>query len=167
MGKISIEFIKAAFAIVALTISAKLSIGKCYNEKWWEKCAAYYLELIDVAYTIKLNDSYRLRNKYVELAGQNSDPSFSKLREQEENELSAKSNNALNELERLGYIAPLVMNDKTATYIKKYLASNERLYNRWHHDEIDDDYAYKTAQNLSSTLLNSILDESKKVLKVK
>lgn len=164
-----IEIAKIVAGIITAVLSAyfavHFTIKKFYKEKWWEKKVDYYLKVINAVYNITESDTYRIRSLRVGEFGHNSDPGFTQLSKEDEVSLHETAEKSRQELQRLSHLAALVLSEDSSKLIQNYLHQERGLFEKWYHDELQDDDVFIKASSISSELLIGLIKDSKKILK--
>lgn len=142
---------------IAAFIATRLSLGKFYKEKWWEKRALAFNELINSVYII--NDVYKraLEECYAFTDGE-------ALISKEE---WSKSHDIHGQFDKLSLIGPLTITTKASEMLKKYLNTRREIYDQVGVDAIDAPTAFSIMAEESQKLLDCLLVEAKRELKIK
>ena len=142
---------------IAALIATKLSLGRFYKEKWWEKRALAFNDLINSVYVI--NDVYKraLEECYAFTEG---DALISK-------EEWSKSHDLHSQFDKLSLIGPLTITDKASEMLKIYLKKRREIYDQVGVDAIDATTAFSIMAEESHKLLDCLLVEAKRELKIK
>lgn len=141
---------------IAALIATKLSLGKFYKEKWWEKRALSFNELINSVYVI--NDVYRraLDECYEFSSGET-------LISKEE---WAKSHELHEQFDKLSLIGPLTITSTASEMLRLYLNKRREIYSKVNSFALDAPDAYSIMVEESQKLLEGLLSEAKKELKI-
>lgn len=142
---------------IAALIATKLSLGRFYKEKWWEKRALAFNDLINSVYVI--NDVYKraLEEFYTFSDG-------GTLISKEE---WSKSHDLHTQFDKLSLIGPLTITAKASGLLKVYLNKRREIYDQVGVDAIDAPTAFSIMAEESQKLLDCLLVEAKKELKIK
>ncbi|MFL6614142.1 MAG: hypothetical protein ACJ8LD_10575 [Pantoea agglomerans] len=141
---------------VAAFLTAKFALGRFYKEKWWEKRAVAFNDLVSSVYELKnvyqseLDAYYEFRDEGKE----NESVDWDKV------ELIHK------DFEKLSHTGPLTLTTYAADLLKKY---NKKI-NEINHEAINTDLeppiAYSRIVKETSDLLEELIKHAKSELKV-
>lgn len=140
---------------IAALIATKLSLGKFYKEKWWEKRALAFNELINSVYII--NDVYK---RALDECYTFSDGTLISKEEW------AKTHDLHDQFDKLSLIGPLTITTKASELLKIYVNKQRDVYSQVNIDSIDATEAFSIMVDESQKLLDELLAEAKKELKI-
>jgi len=141
---------------LAAFLTAKFALGRFYKEKWWEKRAIAFNDLVSSVYELK-NVYQSELDAYYEFRDEGKE---SESVDWDKVELIHK------DFEKLSHTGPLTLTTYAADLLKKY---NKKI-NEINHDAVNTDLdpptAYLMIVKETSDLLNKLIEHAKSELKV-
>lgn len=141
--------------LIVAYFTASYALSRFYREKWWDKRANLYIQLVESIYSIKKAANYwhdeqlALHSGYSEY--------FEALSKDEVTSLTNEYTKANEELKKVADIAPLLLNDECKRLIESYFENDSNLLMRWKYDAIElEDASYERLESVEN-LLNSII----------
>lgn len=162
LSKIVVPLLVAAFAAF---FSARFALNKFYKEKWWEKRLDAFTDIINLAYRLKMANDYFLNCEYAKRGNDEEDfkPHPKGIEDQLKSEYWIDQQN----IERIAQLADFTLTANTRTILEDYLAAREKIVQDWHDDAIDSLEGSERDYALSKQLLEKLVTEAKKELKIK
>lgn len=143
--------------------TASYALSRFYKEKWWDKRANLYIQLVEAIYAIKKAALY-WDGEQLSLRSGHSEHIVS-LSKEEKDALTIEHDKATNELRKISDLSPLLLNDECKRLIDDYLEKQDNLLNQWNYDEIELDDATSKSLKSVDELLTSIITEAKRELR--
>ncbi|HCM1951991.1 TPA: hypothetical protein N3A08_005081 [Salmonella enterica subsp. salamae serovar 9,46:z4,z24:z39:z42] len=154
----------AITGLVVAFFTARYALARFYKEKWWEKKLTAFLEVTEYIYKIKRAEDYWFAQAE---SMQYQDETFQALSKEEEEDLRSEYVKGMKELTRISHLSSFTLSKKTSQILGGYIVEHDKIYPSWWQDEIDSFEASERSQILINTLLESILVEAKRELKLK
>lgn len=148
---------------VGAIIAALISMRKFYSEKWWEKRAELFIELVNCLYELKKINYYWYCCELEKNFGY--DSGHIRMDSDGENELQKKYMQESEKLKRIKDLSPLLLTDKCASKIDNYLNSEAGLGSQIEEGEMSTFDAHELNNTGIEKLFDDIIQEAKKVLK--
>jgi len=148
---------------LAAFLTARFALGRFYKEKWWEKRATAFNELVNIIYKIKEAYSNGLSYEYESLT------------EFHDGETSAPNDPSINweeiaviekELERIPDISALTLTLQFSDIIGIFNEKRKKVHREARSGEISSVDAYKTISEESEQLLVKLIAHARRELKV-
>lgn len=152
-------------AALAAYFSTRFALNKSYKEKWWEKRLEAFTEIINIAYRIKMTNDYFLNCEYIRV--DQGDPRFKQHPKEIEDKLSDEYWLDLQELERIAQLADFTLTTKVKAILDDEVKARKQLMDEWYDDASESLDGSERELTLSEKLLNSLVSEAKKELKIK
>lgn len=149
--------------LIIAYFTARYALDRFYREKWWDKRASLYVQLVESIYAIKKASIYWYEEEISKRSGF-SERSF-ELNGEEIKLLEAEHDKAVIDLMRISDLSPLLLNEKCKTLIESYLEQRTNLRNRFDYDAIEIDDAVSESLGNIIALLDSIMMEARKELR--
>lgn len=149
--------------LIIAYFTARYALDRFYREKWWDKRASLYVQLVESIYAIKKASIYWYEEEISKRSGF-SERSF-ELNGEEIKLLEAEHDKAVIDLMRISDLSPLLLNEKCKTLIESYLEQRTNLRNRFDYDAIEIDDAVSESLDNIIALLDSIMTEARKELR--
>nr|WP_233617151.1 hypothetical protein [Citrobacter werkmanii] len=149
---------------VAAYLTARYALGRYYKEKWWDKRIELYTQLVDCVYLLKNAADYWYQ---YELHRNSQFPTYFSYKSKEEDENLNKSfSSELEKLSRIGELSSLFLTEECGNKIRSFIENEENLFIQWEFDDIDLMSAQKSRLDKLKVLLDDIIIEAKRELKV-
>ncbi|NWA70833.1 hypothetical protein HX775_02735 [Serratia proteamaculans] len=136
-------------------ITMRLALHRFYREKWWDKKATAYLELIDVLYDFKEDYGTMQDHEFSKgFSNNNGEPYDSKdtLSSEDEAIIWKRISITRGKLEKLKGLGPLIYTEIALEKISEFIKRDYEVSQMAHGDEIDNFDAYgeirKSAEDL-------------------
>lgn len=149
--------------LIIAYFTARYALDRFYREKWWDKRASLYVQLVESIYAIKKASIYWYEEEISKRSGF-SERSF-ELNAEEIKLLEAEHDKAVIDLMRISDLSPLLLNEKCKNLIESYLEQRSNLRNRFDYDAIEIDDAVSESLDNIVNLLDSIMTEARKELR--
>ncbi|MGP2481802.1 hypothetical protein ACTUSZ_02955 [Pantoea eucalypti] len=149
--------------LIIAYFTARYALDRFYREKWWDKRASLYVQLVESIYAIKKASIYWYEEEISKKSGF-SERSF-ELDAEEIKILQAEHDKAVIDLMRISDLSPLLLNEQCKILIDNYLEQRTNLYNRFNYDAIEIDDAVSESLDNVVALLDSIMTEARKELR--
>lgn len=149
--------------LVIAYFTARYALGRFYREKWWDKRASLYVQLVESIYSIKKASMYWYEEEISKRSGF-SERSFD-LDEEQIRVVEADHDKAIIDLMRISDLSPLLLNEQCKILIERYLEQRINLRNQFDYDAIDIDDAVRESLNNIISLLDSIMIEARRELR--
>lgn len=149
--------------LIIAYFTARYALDRFYREKWWDKRASLYVQLVESIYAIKKASIYWYEEEISKRSGF-SERSF-ELNAEEIKVLEAEHDKAVIDLMRISDLSPLLLNEKCKKLIESYLEQRTNLRNRFDYEAIEIDDAVSESLDNIVTLLDSIMTEARKELR--
>lgn len=162
LSKIVVPLLAASFAAF---FSARFALNKFYKEKWWEKRLDAFTEIINLAYRLKMANDYFLNCEYAKRGIDEED--FKPHPKGIEDQLSSEYWIDQQNLERMAQLADFTLTANTRTILEDYVAARKKIVQDWNDDAIDSLEGSERDYALSKELLENLVAEAKKELKIK
>lgn len=156
-------FIGLVTGSIAAFLTAKFALGRFYKEKWWEKRAIAFNELVNSIYKIKEAYGNALAFEYESLT------------EFHDDNISAPIDplidwkeiaNVEKELEKISDISALTLTIQTADMVREFNKIRKETERTAFSGEISSVEAYDTIYKEADRLLVNLIDHARKELKV-
>ncbi|WP_338570507.1 hypothetical protein VRB37_16555 [Erwinia billingiae] len=152
-------------AILAAFLAAKLAVNRFYKEKWWEKRLASFTEVIELSYRIKMTNDYFLE---IESSKQNlQSREFKRHKPEVELQLTSQYWTDLQEIERISQLSEFTLTMNASNIIKDFLKGRKSIRESFNEGERTSFEASDADYAVSVRLLDSLVAEAKRELKVK
>ena len=149
---------------IAAYLTSRYALGRYYKEKWWDKRIDLYTQLVDCVYLLKNTADYWYKH---ELHHASQFPTYFSYKSKEENEILSKSfSNELEKLSRIGELSSLFLTEECGDKIRSFIENEENLFIQWEFDSIELIDAHKSRLDKLKVLLDDIISEAKRELKV-
>ncbi|HBN7128639.1 TPA: hypothetical protein L3381_000921 [Escherichia coli] len=162
LSKIVVPLLAASFAAF---FSARFALNKFYKEKWWEKRLDAFTDIINLAYRLKMANDYFLNCEYAKRGSDEED--FKPHPKGIEEQLTSEYWIDLQNLERIAQLADFTLTANARTILEDYLAAREKILRDWRDDAIDSLEGSERDYDQSKQLLDKLVVEAKKELKIK
>lgn len=152
MADILVAVASAIFiAAVSSLITVQLSLRKFRTEKWWERKAGAYTEIIEV-----LHDSKEFSDQHLDAEQRGNE-----ISEELDEELRANAKIANAEIRRMASVGAFLLSDEALARLAQFRKDENEASNTtsWY-EHLERDW------QATSTCLNDIIDIAKKDLKV-
>ncbi len=151
--------------IIVAYLTMKFALSRFYREKWWEKRADSYIKLTDALYVYKSNHNKLYEHELIGSPTREHALKFmlSYLQLDEiynENKLIRK------EISKLSELGPLVLTGSLIIKLRAFIKEEQIINASVQKEEVSPQEAYDKLANLSSNLLDNIMIEAKKELKI-
>ncbi|RWT22519.1 hypothetical protein [Raoultella planticola] len=161
---ISKIFIGLVTGSIGAYLTAKYALGRYYKEKWWDKRIELYIQLVDCIYILKNAADYWYKH---ELYHNSQFPAYFSYKTKEENETLSKTFSIeLEKLSRIGELSSLFLTKECGEKIHAFIENEENLFLQWEFSNITLTAAHKSRLDNLKVLLDDIINEAKKELKV-
>lgn len=148
---------------IAAFLTAKFALGRFYKEKWWEKRAIAFNELVNTVYKIKETYTNALSYEYESLTefhdGDNSAPEEPQIDWKEIAKLEV-------ELERISDISALTLTVQVSEMLSNFNEIRKKADREARAGEINSIDAYETIAKESNKLLINLIDHARNELRV-
>lgn len=151
--------------IVAAFLTAKFALNRFYKEKWWEKRLASFTDVIDKAYRVKMTDRYFLNVEYS--LTQEQDETFNRHSPEQEKLLTDLYWEDIQELERIAQLSDFTLTPKASKLLNDFVKMREETRSDYRDDAINSLDGAETDLKASETLLDGLVQEAKRALKIK
>lgn len=162
LSKVVVPILAASFAAF---FSARFALNKFYKEKWWEKRLDAFTDIINLAYRLKMANEYFLNCEYAKTGNDQGD--FKPHPKGIEDQLTSEYWIDQQNLERIAQLADFTLTSNARTILEDYLAAREKNLQDWRDDAIDSLEGSDRDYTLSKKLLEKLVVEAKKELKIK
>lgn len=131
-----------------------LALHRFYREKWWDKRASAYLELIDVLYDFKTDYETIADNEYDKTHGYDWEGNEHEvpLDKDAEAELWQKLSLTHKKLEKIKGLGPLIFKEDVLNKISKFIEEDRKVSQLAMNDHLDNHDAYNEISNSASEL---------------
>lgn len=123
----------------------RFALHRFYREKWWDKRATAYLELIDALYDFKENYGIIETSEFAkELTDHDGEPIYPEdiLNDSDESELWKKMQVTHNKLTKIKGLGPLIFTEAALNKVSAFLNRDDNVRRMVLHDEIYNVEAY-------------------------
>ncbi|HBL4694222.1 TPA: hypothetical protein LRL12_000388 [Citrobacter freundii] len=151
-------------AALAAYFSTKFALNKFYKEKWWEKRLEAFTDIINLTYRLKMANDYFLNCEY---AKRGIEEDFKPHPKGIEDQLTSEYWIDQQNLERIAQLADFTLTANARKILEDYLAAREKTLQDWRDDAIDSLEGAERDYALSKQLLEKLVVEAKKELKIK
>ncbi len=149
--------------LIIAYFTARYALDRFYREKWWDKRASLYVQLVESIYAIKKASIHWYEEEISKKSGF-SERSFEFNAEQIK-ALEAEHDKAVIDLMRISDLSPLLLNEKCKELIESYLEQRTNLQSQFDYDAIAIDDAVSESLDNIVALLDSIMIEARKELR--
>ncbi|EGT5185834.1 hypothetical protein FZI02_08905 [Cronobacter sakazakii] len=153
MDKLTLLLLSFILGSISTLLTSRVALGKFYKEKWWEKRALAFNELISSIYKLKVAYINIMDEHYNFTDGNSSNES-----EWEEITLIRR------ELIRLCDLGPLILTQYATTIIKKYFDSLDRIHKE--NNKMDALTTCEIYYQLTDDLLSEMISHARDELKI-
>lgn len=151
--------------IVAAFLTAKFALNRFYKEKWWEKRLASFTDVIDKAYRVKMTDRYFLNLEYS--LTQEQDETFNRHPPEQEKLLTDLYWEDIQELERIAQLSDFTLTPKASKLLNDFVKMRAETRSDYRDDAINSLDGAEADLGASETLLDGLVQEAKRALKIK
>lgn len=158
------KIIVGAFSgLVVAFFTATYALNRFYREKWWERRADLYIQLVESIYIIKKAANYWHDEQIAIHSGY--DEHFESLSKEGKESLIKEQEQANIALRKVSDLAPLLLSEKCKILIEKYFETESNLLMKWRYDVIELEEAHHESLMSAEKLLNSIIAEARRELR--
>lgn len=161
-SKIVVPLLAASFAAF---FSARFALNKFYKEKWWEKRLDAFTDIINLAYRLKMANDYFLNCEYAKR--DIDEEEFKPHPKGIEDKLTSDYWIDQQNLERIAQLADFTLTANARKILEEYLVARDKILQDWRDDAIDNLEGSERDYDLSKQLLEKLVVEAKKELKIK
>lgn len=150
--------VSALISIVIAWLTMRLALYRFYREKWWDKRATAYLELIDILYDFKedysvMEDHEHAKYSYNPIDGELLYPDDI-LSKDDESELWRRMSITHNKLKKIKGLGPLIFTEVALEKISKFIKRDDEVRRMSLDDQIDNVDAYHEMKTGANELYN-------------
>ncbi|HIE0017526.1 hypothetical protein P8971_17945 [Serratia marcescens] len=152
--------VSALISVVIAWLTMRLALYRFYREKWWDKRATAYLELIDVLYDFKKDYDIVFQSEFAERF-QDQNPSLISdiLSKETQDELWLRMRETYAKLDKITGLGPLIFTESALEKLIAFDKRGEEVDRAINNEEID---AFEAYEELSKGA-DKLYDDFKKI----
>ncbi|MBP1129253.1 hypothetical protein JOE25_000796 [Serratia sp. PL17] len=160
--------VSALISIVIAWLTMRLALYRFYREKWWDKKATAYLELIDVLYDFKKDYEIVYQSAFAErFLDQDPNLAFDILSSEKEKNFWIRTEGTHEKLSKIIGLGPLIFTEAALEKLSAFDERGEEVAKAFNDDEFDKLDAYQEISDSADKLYDDFKNIALVELKLK